>query len=150
MIRKELAGILPYEHVYTSFGADIYTKEFTDMTYREMLSRAEREIEAGSNVVLDATFGARRRRADVIKMGSTLDIETVFVECTLKEELIKERLSMRLKKEREASDGRWEVYLRGKGLFEPINEILGDMHCIIDTSRQIEESTDIFMEWMGY
>ncbi len=150
VIRKELAGIPPYEHVYTSFGAGIYTKEVTDMTYREMLSRAEREIEAGSNVVLDATFGARRRRADIIKMGSTLDIETVFAECTLKEEMIEERLSMRLKKEREISDGRWEVYLRGKGLFEPIDEIPGDMHCIVDTSRPVEESADSFMEWMGY
>ena len=81
VLRKELAGAEPGERLTAEVGAGIYGAGMTELTYRELLVQAERQLRAGRSVVLDATFGRaidRRRAAALARaVGGVL----VAVEC---------------------------------------------------------------------
>ena len=61
-LRKELAELPPDEHVPAPYRDGIYTAEHTEVTYRELLSRAEKLLALGESVVLDASWTAHAHR----------------------------------------------------------------------------------------
>jgi uncharacterized protein len=75
-VRKELAGLSPLASAAAGYGQGIYTQQWTERTYAELLTRAERLLERGESVVLDASFtraAHRERAADVAaRTSSTL------------------------------------------------------------------------------
>jgi predicted kinase len=66
------------------------------------------------------------------------DANIVFVECVLKEDIIKERL---LKREAgySVSDARYHHYEEFKKRFEPLNELSDVMHIRVDTGKPLED-----------
>ena len=144
-LRKELAGIRVEEHLYLPFGKGIYSERFTKRTYREMIRRAEGFLRDGRNVILDATFSREWMREEVRELGRRVGVEVVFLECTAPEGIIRDRLLKRVREGRALSDGRWEIYLRMKGIFQPFRQ--GEAFRV-DTSDQA--CLDSFMEWLGF
>lgn len=55
-VRKELAGIEASQRVKVPYGEGIYSQEWTQRVYKEMVRRAKEKAEEGKDVVLDATF----------------------------------------------------------------------------------------------
>lgn len=135
-VRKELAGIPPTERKYVGYDAGIYTPEMTDMTYREMLERAAHLLDQGSSVILDGTYRSASRREEAFSMAKARGVPTIPIECTLPDEVVRRRLHGRAKDPGVVSDGRWEIYLRQKREFDPIDK----EHITIDTSGKAEES----------
>ncbi|MBZ0221096.1 MAG: AAA family ATPase [Candidatus Methylomirabilis sp.] len=121
-VRKELAGLSPYERRTEPFGQGIYSEDFTERTYKALISRASDLLGEGRSVILDATFGKRKRLLKAREMAARKRVIVNTVECTARNSTIRERLRGRLAEPGKAvSDADWDIYLRQKALFEQIS-----------------------------
>jgi aminoglycoside phosphotransferase family enzyme/predicted kinase len=94
-IRKELAGLPAETSARTSYGSGIYTGEWTERTYAELLHRAAVLLAHGESVITDASFASARQRtaAAVAAAGASADL--VQLRCTASRELAARRMSAR-------------------------------------------------------
>lgn len=94
-IRKELAGLSPGTHAPAPLGHGIYTAQWTDRTYREMLRRAESMLVMGETVVLDATWGGSGARSLAEDLARRTSSELTPLRCDLPPEVAAERIAGR-------------------------------------------------------
>jgi hypothetical protein len=137
VIRKELFGM---KHVNLSglpFEEGIYSKNASGLTYGKLLLLAQEEIEKGNSVILDATYANEHHRDEVLRMASDKDINIIFVECVLAENLLKERLSNR-KTEFQISDAHLHHFEYFKKKFKPFNKVGDAMHIRVNTEKTLE------------
>jgi len=146
IVRKELSGISPTEHKYEDFEKGIYSKEFTDKTYKEIFKKAEEFLMKGSSVIIDASFKKKSQRKMILDLAVEMGIRYFIIETICKDEEIKKRLNYRLKSKRATSDGRLEIYDKQKKDFDVINEIDRDSHIIIDTTKPIDVCIEKILE----
>ena len=141
VIRKELFSIRPGDPSDMPFEAGIYSKSASSLTYGRLLLLAQEEIEKRRSVILDATYGKQHDRFEAIRMAKDNDASIIFVECVLKENIIKERL---LKREAgyPVSDARYHHYEDFKKRFEPLNELGDEIHIRVDTEKPLEACTE--------
>ncbi len=136
IVRKRLSGIAPTEHRYEAFEKGIYSKEYTDMTYKKMVEIAKISLNKGKDVILDATFREREYRELVQK---ELGFAKIFwILCTAPDDVVKERIVKR-KESEDISDARWEIYLSQKERFEHPTEIPEQAIIKIDTSEHLDK-----------
>ena len=150
VIRKRLAGVPSTERHFDAFGAGLYTAEFSQRTYKELLRLARQYLDEGHSVVIDAAFARRDQRELVANLGKETGADFWSVECTATEEDIKARLERRLRRGDSVSDGRWEIYLQQKASYEPITEFPHDKHIVIHTSSgSVAESVRYVLHRLG-
>ncbi len=146
IVRKRLLGIPPEEHHYEPFGKGIYSEEMTRRTYEALAEFAAQDLAEGRDVVLDATYRSRAFRALVLEKMKDLPAEVLFVQCVAPDEVIKRRFEERARKTGEPSDGRWEIYVRQKEVFEPPTEIPERNLLVLETTRPVEELVRLVLE----
>lgn len=139
-VRKEIMGVEPTERRYEGFDKGIYSKDITDITYREVLTRGRRTIESGKTVILDASFSKRELREHVIQEAEALGVPFYFIQTKASEDKIRERLIEREKGGKALSDGRLEIFERFKEGFEEPDELPGDRHLIVSTDKSLDEA----------
>ena len=123
-VRKELAGLQATERRPDGLLQGIYSPEFTEKTYREMLHRAGQDLKQGSaGVVLDGSYSKRDDRTRVITLAEKQNAETLFILCFCSDQEVQRRLELRAKDPAAVSDGRWEIFIRQKETFEFPNEL---------------------------
>ena len=132
--RKKLAHIPTSEHRFEEFGKGIYTEEFTEKTYSEMIKQAEFFLKKGVSLILDATFQKSKHRQAAAELAKKSGAEFHIIACTASDDIIRQRLEKRAKEEGVASDGRWEIYEKQKQGYEQIQE----SHITIETSSNID------------
>ncbi len=131
IVRKSLVGLKPTEHKYEPFEKGIYSREFTEKTYKKMIELAKEKLLQGRDVILDATFREKAYRQEVERELSFADIYWIW--CVADDDVVRERFSKRQEAE-DISDARWEIYLEQKKKFEPPDEVKGKL-IKLDTSR---------------
>jgi len=141
VLRKELLHIPPEERHPEEFGTGIYAAGVTRNTYERAIQLAAQKLTEGSSVIIDATFGNRRDREDALKLAERLDADFFIIECVCPEDIVRERLNLRMSDSKEASDGRWAIYLRQKETFDRITEIPEGLHIVLNTSLAPEKCT---------
>lgn len=120
-VRKELAGIPPGERRPERFAEGIYSTEFTEKTYAELMKRASTLLAEGSPVILDATFPKARliEAAQLVAIENGADFHVL--ECAAPDGAVKERMEKRHAGETQGaivSDADWEIFLRQKEVYE--------------------------------
>ena len=110
-----------------------YTSEETLATYDELLERGRADLEAGSNVVLDATFRTERLRERAADLARDAGANAVFTRVTCDPGVVERRLEERTNS---VSDADLRVYHLVKDSFEPIERD----HVVIDNSGTLEET----------
>ena len=149
-MRKRLAGVPLTERHFDGFGAGLYAPELSQKTYQELLRLACLYLEEGHSVVLDATFGRKDQRRDVMELAEQSAAEFWAVECVANERDIRERLERRVKRGGSVSDGRWEIYQHEKSTFEAMEEIPQGRHVVVDTSGgTVMESVRFALQQLG-
>ncbi|QID33198.1 AAA family ATPase [Pampinifervens florentissimum] len=133
LIRKELAGINPYESAKSGYGEGIYSQEWTKRVYEEMIRRAKELVCSGKNVVLDATFLQDWQRELVKKSFPN----AIFLLAYADEQVVIKRLRER----RDVSDADVEVYLKQKENFVPPSYAIP-----IDTNKSRDELKVVLQE----
>jgi len=141
-VRKELAGINPTESQHAPIDAGIYTKDFSQKTYRTLLERAEARLRRGDSVILDASYQYARDRLDLRALAGNLNCPVYFIFCQCSEVEMKRRMIAREQDPASVSDGRWEIYQKQKKRFEPPDELAAAELIIMDTQPPLEELLD--------
>ncbi len=137
-IRKELAGVSLYARGDEMERRRLYTKSMTNKTYEALERHATDQLGQQLGVILDATFGNRRRRDEFCKVLEGLDVDYCFIESRASVTTMKRRLAARARSSREISDARLEDYARLDRGYEPPVEITRQ-HCIVvKTARTTE------------
>ena len=142
VIRKELFALKPYERMDVPFEEGIYSKGASSLTYGKLLLLGQEEIERGYSVILDATYGSRHERSEVLRLAKDMDTNLMFVECTCPEAVLKKRL-VRRDATASVSDARLRHFEQIKARFEPLSEVRDEkMYIGVDTERPLEESLE--------
>jgi len=106
-IRKELAGLPAGSAAETSFGQGIYTPQWTERTYMEMLRRAESFLADGLRVVVDATFAQEQHRQQFLSLARHWAVPALLLLCQADASVVRQRLAER---QGDVSDATWSVY----------------------------------------
>lgn len=136
VVRKELAGINKFERHHDEPNTGLYAPEKIDQTYQHVLVEAEKKLQDGINVILDATFQKRKHRDLARRIAEKHNACFVAIHCICSEELVKKWLEERLK-EKTVSDGRWEIYQSQKKTFEPFTQ--DEKHIVFDMAKETYE-----------
>ena len=139
VIRKKLFDHGPEHAQVVSFGQGIYSEHATALTYAKLLGLAQKKVENGASVILDATFSRRHWRREVLRLVEDADVSCIFVECTAPDPAIKARLAKR-HSEASMSDARLAHFKRFKEQFEPLDEIPENTYIRISTDRPLTEN----------
>jgi aminoglycoside phosphotransferase family enzyme/predicted kinase len=94
-IRKELAGLPPGAPAPAPFGAGMYTTDWTDRTYAELLRRAGELLALGESVILDASWISPRQRAAAAAIAGRHSADLVQLRCTAPAGLAAGRMARR-------------------------------------------------------
>lgn len=132
IVRKSLVGIAPTEHHYEPFEKGIYSRQYTENTYKKMIELAKENLLRGRDVILDATFREKAYRKAVNRELSFAEIHWLW--CFADDAVVRERFMKRTESE-DISDARWEIYLAQKEKFEPPEEVQHDKLIKLDTSQ---------------
>jgi len=138
VVRKKIFGMKTSESSDLPFEAGIYSKGASSLTYGKLLLLAQEEIEKGNSVILDATFSTRQRRIEAIRMAKDMDVNIIFVECVLSDELIKKRLVER-ETMASVSDARIHHFKHLKRGFEPMESLPDEMHIRVHTIKPLNK-----------
>jgi uncharacterized protein len=122
-VRKELAGIEAVSRQAEEYDRGIYSREFSRLTYREMLERAAVDMAAGSRaVVLDGSYHSREEQDRLREFARQKNAECFFIYCWCSDEEVERRLAIRARDPQAVSDGRWEIYQQQKKFFQVPDE----------------------------
>jgi aminoglycoside phosphotransferase family enzyme/predicted kinase len=94
-VRKELAGVSPATHMPAAYQEGIYTPEWTDRTYAELLQRAGRLLERGRSVILDASWADPGRRQRAARLARRTISDLAQFRCVLEAGTADHRMSLR-------------------------------------------------------
>jgi hypothetical protein len=150
-IRKELAygKSGPARRDASSFGAGIYSAQWTERTYGEMFARAEVLLREGRSVILDATFSKQRHRKQAFALAKRRGAEAWFAECRVPDEVALARLRKREQGGASISDGRAELFPSQKAAFDPVMNLPAGRHVIVDTDQPKEVPPRRLLERTG-
>jgi hypothetical protein len=138
-VRKRLAGVSPTARMRASYGAGIYTEEFTRRTYEALIAEARMRLAEGRAIILDATFRHPAERTPVVEMATHIGAPFLFVECRVDDAEVLRRLRKRERRPGEVSDATADVYSRQREDFVPLDEIPERRRLVADTSRHPQE-----------
>ena len=139
--RKRLAGLQPMESGQAEPGKGIYTREFSDRTYRHLLGLAADIIDAGYSVIVDATFLVSEQRNIFRHLAMEKDIAFNILDFVAPVEVLQKRLKQRTG---DASDADLEVLERQITTLMPFSESEKSFVIIIDTEIEKEVNPDRF------
>ncbi|WP_026405272.1 AAA family ATPase [Actinomadura rifamycini] len=94
-VRKELAGLSPADSAAAAYGTGLYTAEWGERTYAELVRRARRLLELGETVVLDASWTSREDRDLAADLAGDVRAELHAIECRVPRSVAAERIRSR-------------------------------------------------------
>jgi aminoglycoside phosphotransferase family enzyme/predicted kinase len=106
VVRKELAGVAARTPRPASYQRGIYSPDRTEATYDELLRRARVALGNGVNVVIDASWSDRRRRAKAREVAAAAYAPLTEVRCEAPLAVCARRLAAR---SNDASDADPEI-----------------------------------------
>lgn len=137
IVRKTLAG--KAGRYPAPLHADIYSPAFTEKTYAKMAREAEKQILLGKGAILDATFGRKAQRRKIVQLAAKYKVPLLLIHCSSDEVTTERRLRLRTAQGTDVSDGRWEIYIAQKAVYEPLNEFPPEHVLELETDAPIEQ-----------
>jgi hypothetical protein len=103
-VRKELAGLPHDARAASAYGTGIYDAAHTDATYAEVVHRAQRLLEQGTSVVLDASWSRRAHRDAAAEVAEITTSELHALRCVAPMDVAQERIAQRRRSGTATSD----------------------------------------------
>ncbi|MCK5163491.1 MAG: AAA family ATPase, partial [Desulfobacula sp.] len=120
------------------FGEKIYSSLATSLTYGKLLCLAQAELETGTSVILDATYSRAKYRREVINLAKDKGIKPIFIECSAKEKIMRERLLER-KYRPSVSDARIDHFEELDARYERFRYAGNALHIRVNTALPLED-----------
>jgi predicted kinase len=96
--RKRLAGLNALEQSHSALQGGIYSASMTRQTYNLLLGHAELLLQAGFNVILDATFLDAANRCHCRELASRLGLRFFILDFLAPLAVLSERIDERLRR----------------------------------------------------
>jgi predicted kinase len=138
-VRKTLVGLEPTIPILEEFGQGIYSEEFSNRTYVEMLRLAHQHLQEAPGVILDGSYKRAAERKRLRQAARQWGAQAVFVYCACPKEIIRARLTRRAENARAISDGRVELLNLQAEDFDPLEEA-DQPRLTLDTGRELPEA----------
>ncbi len=134
--RKRLFGLHEMAQTESQLENGIYFPSATDWTYDRLYCLAESILDSGYDVLVDATFIARARRArfHALARAHGAGFAILFLDAPV--EVLRERVARRLAQGRDASEANLAVLERQHAARECLDETEQRFAVTIDTSRE--------------
>lgn len=134
VVRKELAA--GAELAKGQWQEGLYSPEWTEATYREMLARAETRLAAGQPVLLDGTFLDDRWRALAAELAELHQVPLVLVETAADPDVTARRIATRQQQPDAITDATVEIFRRQLAAVtaRPLRVPANARHIRIDTT----------------
>jgi predicted kinase len=126
-VRKQIAGVPLESSARDAFGEGIYDRTSTEATYAELLRLAEKQLQKGDTVVVDASFMHRIRRTPFAMLAKRLSLPFIILHVSCSEAENRRRLQEREAAGKSVSDGRLELLALQTTNFEPPDETEGTL-----------------------
>jgi predicted kinase len=139
-VRKKMAGFPLYERSSSGARSRLYSQAMTEQTYDRLLATAERQVQEGHSVVLDATFARRQQRNLLAARFGKRGIAWRFLEAQASNAAVKQRLRAREAKPDELSDARLEDFGLLTRLYEPPVELPAVQRVKVRTSGPLDQT----------
>ncbi|NOR20153.1 MAG: AAA family ATPase [Xanthomonadales bacterium] len=107
--RKTLAGLAALARTDSPVGEDLYHPEQSDEVYKYLARVAEALLCGGDNVIVDATFIEKKRRAEFLNLAKRLGIKVQVIYCTAPVDVLRSRIKARSALSHDASEATLEV-----------------------------------------
>jgi len=117
--RKSLAGLATHTRTDSPVAGGLYHPRQSDRVFGHLAEVAEALLRAGDNVIVDATFIKRARRAEFAEVARRLGTTIRIIYCNAPLALLKERIKARSTTADDASEATLEVLDRQLAEFEP-------------------------------
>ena len=127
VVRKEIAS---------DERGNIYTNEWTECTYTELLRRAEGLLWRGERVLIDANFRQDDWRRRFLNASRTWGVPMLFIQCHAAPDVLRERLQSR---QGDVSDADWNVYQTLEASWQPISAPVARVTLAVDTSGELAD-----------
>lgn len=137
VVRKRLAGLAPAERRFEPFQRGIYSPEFTQRTYAELLDETRPLLRAGRSVILDASYLRRQHRRAAARLAAEEGAQFACLEFRASDEAVRRRLARRLREGGDPSDARWEIYAAQKRRFQRPGEVPPERLIVVDTATPL-------------
>lgn len=135
VVRKELAGLRPRERA----PEEVYRPAFNRRTYAELGRRAAAQVNAGSSVLVDATFRRAEDRA-AFRESPAGDVPALFIECVVPVAVLSERAAARDRDPARVSDATAEIVERERSAWGPLDEVPAGAHLQLRADRRVQET----------
>ncbi|HEY8072987.1 MAG TPA: AAA family ATPase, partial [Labilithrix sp.] len=135
--RKAMLGVAHAAHLNVGAFDGPYDPRVTERVYDEMMRRADVILASGRPVVLDASFRTAALREKARAVAARHRVPFLFAECRAPERVLLERLAAR-EKTTSVSDGRRAIFADFLARSEPVTEVRGGEHLVIDTTRALD------------
>jgi predicted kinase len=134
-LRKELAGVPLHQRGPGMVRRRLYSERMNDQTYSALARHAAKMVREEKSVILDATFGRRRRRHELGKMFNRAGVDFCFVETRASATATVRRLQKRARSAGEISDARIEDLPALNRAYEPPGEVAREHFVAVQTTR---------------
>ena len=134
VVRKQIHSIDIDANTQSGLEAGIYDREATSMTYRHLLQIAQKIINAGFCVIVDATFLQEDQRRQMLQAESiTTPCARIIVNCNAPEPVLRQRISTR---KNDPSEANFQVLEQQMRVVEPITERESELAEIVEVGAE--------------
>jgi len=102
--RKRLFGLAAMERTESTVASGIYTADATAHTYARLAQLSRVLLDAGFNVIVDATFLRLSDRQQLIELAESLGVRWHLLDVTASESVMRQRIAARHAGHRDASE----------------------------------------------
>jgi aminoglycoside phosphotransferase family enzyme/predicted kinase len=136
VVRKSLSGKSGRQT--SSYGEGIYSATMTARSYAKMARMAGKILTEKRAVMLDATFASREQHRKLLRLAAKNKVPLLLIHCFASDDTTRERLRRRQAQGQDVSDGRWEIYLEQKKVYQPLDETIPLARLELDTEPSLD------------
>lgn len=107
--RKRLHGLSRHQHALECIDEGLYSGASTEQTYKTIADFCNTGLQAGFNMIADATFFRRQYRFQFMELAHRLGARPVILECSAPIETLRARIRKRMAEGLDESDANLEV-----------------------------------------
>jgi len=132
--RKRLVGLEAQARSGSALGAGLYAADLTARTYARLADLARAIVAAGYPAVVDATFLSRAQRGAFAALAHELGVPFAIADCQAPEAVLRERVALRERAARDASEAGLAVLEQQLASREPLSGDELRARVVFDTS----------------
>jgi aminoglycoside phosphotransferase family enzyme/predicted kinase len=136
--RKRFLGLAETAGSGSAPGSGIYTEQVNAAIYDHLMATAGRLLEAGFNVIVDASFLNRADRERILALARRHDVAFTFVATTADRDELRQRIRKRAVTGKDASEADTSVLEHQFEHSDPLNEAERERTVFVATDTTVE------------